>query len=58
MWFSIDLGCTGMKVKLVHREIFKTREDAKTVIFEFIEFWYSRQRIHSVLDDKTPVEDY
>ncbi len=45
-----------LKVELVHRESFKTREEAKSAIFEFIEVWYNRQRIHSALDYKTPVE--
>lgn len=45
-----------LKVELVHREKFKTREEAKKAIFEFIEVWYNRQRIHSALDYKTPVE--
>ena len=46
----------SLKVELVHREKFKTREDAKRAIFEYIEVWYNRQRIHSALDYKTPVE--
>ena len=45
-----------LKVELVHRETFKTREEAKNAIFEYIEVWYNRQRIHSALDYKTPVE--
>jgi len=45
-----------LKVELVHREKFKTREEAKRAIFEFIEVWYNRERIHSALDYKTPVE--
>ncbi len=45
-----------LKVELVYREKFKTREEARAAIFEFIEVWYNRQRIHSSLDYKTPVE--
>jgi putative transposase len=45
-----------LKVELVHRERFKTREEAQRAIFEYIEVWYNRQRIHSALDYKTPVE--
>jgi transposase InsO family protein len=29
---------------------------AKAEIFQFIEVWYNRERIHSVLGYKTPVE--
>lgn len=43
-----------LKVELVHREKFKTRLEATTAIFEFIEVWYNRQRLHSALDYMTP----
>ena len=45
-----------LKVELVYREKFKTREEARRAIFEFIEVWYNRQRIHSSLDYMTPLE--
>ena len=45
-----------LKVELVHRRDFKTRQEAMTAIFEYIEVWYNRQRIHSSLGYKTPVE--
>mgnify|MGYP002575030215 CR=1 FL=1 len=31
-------------------------EEAKIVIFEFIEGWYNRRRIHSSINYKTPDE--
>jgi putative transposase len=43
-----------LKVELVNRENFKTREEAKQKIFEFIEVWYNRQRLHSSLDYMAP----
>lgn len=45
-----------LKVELIYRQKFKTREEARKAIFEFIEVWYNRQRIHSSLDYRTPVE--
>lgn len=45
-----------LKVELIHREKFKTREEARRAIFEFIEVWYNRERIHSSIDYQTPVE--
>ena len=45
-----------LKVELVHREKFKTRMEAKQKIFEFIEVWYNRQRLHSSLDYMAPEE--
>jgi putative transposase len=35
---------------------FTTRAQARTAIFEFIEAWYNRQRLHSSLDYLSPVE--
>ena len=45
-----------LKVELVYRTKFKTRNEAKAAIFEFIEVWYNRQRMHSSLDYMTPQE--
>jgi len=44
-----------LKVELVYRTKFKTRDEARTAIFEFIEVWYNRQRTHSSIDFMTPV---
>ena len=35
---------------------FETRAQAHTAIFEFIEVWYNRQRLHSSLGYRSPVE--
>ena len=35
---------------------FATRAQARTAIFEFIEAWYNRQRLHSSLDYRSPIE--
>lgn len=43
-----------LKVELIYGRKFKTREEAKAAIFEFIEVWYNRQRLHSSLDYMTP----
>lgn len=45
-----------LKTELVYQTEFKTREEAKRAIFEFIEVWYNRQRIHSSIDYMTPEE--
>jgi putative transposase len=44
----------SLKTELVHHETFKTREEAKAKIFEWIEVFYNRQRIHSTLNYQTP----
>lgn len=45
-----------LKVELVHHEKFKTREAAKMAIFEYIEVYYNRKRMHSANDYLSPVE--
>lgn len=45
-----------LKVELVYRTNFKTRAEAKAAIFEFIEVWYNRKRMHSSLGYQTPME--
>ena len=35
---------------------YKTFEEARRVIFEFIESWYNRRRIHSAINYRTPEE--
>lgn len=46
---------TLTKELLQHRS-FTTRDHASRDIFEFIEIWYNRQRRHSTLGYRTPVE--
>lgn len=46
----------SLKTELVYRRNFKTREEAKRAIFEWIETWYNRQRRHSSLDYMSPEE--
>ena len=36
--------------------VFETRAEASRAVFEFIEVWYNRQRRHSTLGYRTPVE--
>jgi len=44
-----------LKNELVYRTRFKTREKAMAAIFEYIEVFYNRKRIHSSLGYLTPV---
>ena len=45
-----------LKVELIYDDNFKTIEQAKTSISEYIEIWYNRKRLHSYLGYKTPCE--
>ena len=43
-----------IKTELVHRERYRTREEARSSIFEWIECWYNRRRRHSSLGYLSP----
>ena len=45
-----------MKKELVHRRTFRTRAEARLAIREWIEAWYNRRRLSSVLDYRSPIE--
>lgn len=45
-----------LKTELTYFENYQTREEAKSSIFEYIEVFYNRQRRHSALDYKSPVD--
>jgi transposase InsO family protein len=44
-----------LKEELLHRGVWPTRAAAKRAIFEYVEVFYNRQRMHSALDYLTPV---
>ena len=45
-----------LKVDLIHRMKFRTREEAKRKIFEYVEMYYNRKRAHSTLGYLSPFE--
>jgi transposase InsO family protein len=45
-----------LKNELVHDRDYHTRADAQTEIFEFIEVFYNRQRLHQSLNYVSPVQ--
>jgi putative transposase len=45
-----------LKTELIHPRIFSTRTVARTVIAEWIEVFYNRQRLHSTLRYLSPVQ--
>ena len=46
----------ALKRELVHREAYATREEARRSLFEYIEVFYNRQRLHSTLGYLSPVQ--
>ena len=47
-----------LKKEEVNLKKYKDFKDAYNAIFEFIEAWYNRERIHSSLNYRTPDEVY
>lgn len=45
----------SFKVEAIHGEQFKTRIIAQNHIFEYIEIYYNRKRLHSMIGYKSPV---
>jgi transposase InsO family protein len=45
-----------LKVEFVYRNKFKTRDEAKRKIFEYVEMYYNRRRAHSTLGNLSPFE--
>lgn len=45
-----------LKTELVEDATWATRDDARTALFEYIEGWYNRERRHSSLGYRSPVQ--
>jgi putative transposase len=45
-----------LKTELLHRQSWTTRRQARTAIFEYIEVFYNRQRLHSTLGYLSPAD--
>jgi Integrase core domain len=46
----------SLKKEHVHHVRFRTRAEAKAAVFDYIEVFYNRQRLHSALGYRTPAE--
>lgn len=49
-WFAT------LKTELIYRQSWATRTQVRRAVFEFVEVFYNRQRLHSSLSYLTPVE--
>jgi transposase InsO family protein len=45
-----------LKTELVYQQHYRTREQARLAIFEYVESFYNRSRLHSTLDYRSPEE--
>jgi putative transposase len=48
----------SLKKELVHRTVFSSRKKARDAIAEYIEIFYNRQRLHSGIGYRTPLEAF
>lgn len=47
----------SLKQELTHHEQFKDRDEARSKVFDYIEVFYNRERLHSALGNRSP-EDF
>ena len=45
-----------LKTELIHQQRFLSREEARQAVFEYIEVFYNRERLHSANGYLSPVE--
>jgi transposase InsO family protein len=45
-----------LKTEMVYQQTFRTREQARLAVFEYIEVWYNQKRRHSALGYLTPCQ--
>ena len=46
----------SIKKELVHHRRYRTREEARRDIFNYLELFYNRERLHSSLGYNSPVQ--
>ena len=51
----IESFFSSLKYELVYHHRFATRAQARTAIFDYIETFYNRSRLHSSLDYQSPI---
>jgi len=45
-----------LKTELIHQQTYHTRDQAKQAVFEYIEVFYNRERLHSANGYMSPVD--
>lgn len=47
---------SSLKNEIIHHRDYRTRDEARTEIFDYIELFYNRKRLHQSLDYQTPMK--
>lgn len=47
---------SSLKHELIHHERFNSRDEARSRIFDYIELFYNRKRLHSTLGYRPPAQ--
>ena len=45
-----------LETELLWRHVFRTKNEARLAIFDFVEAFYNRERLHSSIGQLSPVE--
>jgi transposase InsO family protein len=53
---AMEAFWSTLKHELIYRRRFATRAEARTAIFDYIESFYNRTRLHSWLGYKSPLD--
>lgn len=53
---AMEAFWSSLKTELIHRRGFATRAEAQTAIFDYIEGFYNRSRLHSALGYQSPLD--
>jgi len=51
---AMESFMASIKTELINRRRFKTKDEARTAIFSYIEVFYNPRRRHSALGQKSP----
>ena len=52
----MEVDDASFKRELTRHESYPTKEDARRSLFEYIEVFYNRQRLHSTLGYRSPAD--
>jgi putative transposase len=53
---TMEAFWSTLKLELIYRRDFKDADQLRQALFEYVEVFYNRQRLHSALDYRTPAE--